>query len=166
MNKLLSYIGVYAPIILFVSSLFLLYDMKHIYDITNYFFPLYFVVGFIINNIINILLKITIKEKRPLNDDKRIELGIVNGHRTFFDKFGMPSGHAQNCAYILTFITLALRNFMIFNIYLLIIIISLIQRYLYNNHSILQLFVGLCIGILVAYISYKYGIILTLIILN
>ena len=150
--KLRDYIGLYAPIILFVLSLFFLRNMKTYLQ--------FFVSGFILNNILNIILKLAIKEPRPTKDQKAIEIGVVNGARIGFDKFGMPSGHAQNCAYCLTFITMAINDPFITALYLIISVISLFQRYLYNNHTFLQLIIGFIIGggfgILVYQLGNKY----------
>lgn len=146
LKLIIDYIGLYAPIILFIFTFLLLRNM------TNYL--TYFLVGFIINNILNIILKLIIKEPRPFKDDKTIEIGIANGQRISFDKFGMPSAHAQNCAFLIIFITMVLNNPYITALYALITTISLFQRYLYNNHSLIQLFVGLLIGSLLGYIIY------------
>ena len=124
-------------------------------NFTKYLF--YFVGGFIINNIINIILKLSIKEPRPNDDQKAIEIGVVNGARIGFDKFGMPSSHAQNCAFCLTFVTLVLNNPFITSIYAIITIISVFQRYLYKNHTILQLIIGFLVGISIGYITYLVG---------
>jgi membrane-associated phospholipid phosphatase len=141
-----DYIGVLAPIILFLLSLFFLRN-------TNKFLY-FFVCGTIINNILNILLKFFIKEPRPSKDQKIIEIGITNGERVSFDKFGMPSGHAQNCGFALCYITLALKNPFITGLFFIISFISMFQRYLYNNHTILQLLVGSLIGIGLGYGTY------------
>jgi len=144
---LIDYIGLYAPIILFSLSIFFLRNMyKYLY---------FFVIGFIFNNILNIVLKLLIKEPRPTTDQKAIEIGIVNGARIGFDKFGMPSGHAQNCGYCLVFIIMTLNNPFVTTLYLLLSVISLFQRYLNNNHTILQLFIGLIVGTLFAYLTYN-----------
>jgi len=139
-----DYIG--ALIILFISSLFLLRN------ITTYL--QFFILGFILNTILNIILKLAIKEPRPTKDQKAIEVGVVNGACIDFDKFGMPSGHAQNCGYCLLFITMTLNNPFITSLYSLISIISLFQRYLYNNHSILQLTIGFIVGGVFGYLTY------------
>ena len=149
LHLLINYIGLYAPIILFILSIFFLRNMyKYLY---------FFVIGFIFNNILNIVLKLLIKEPRPSIDQKAIEIGIVNGARIGFDKFGMPSGHAQNCGYCLVFIIMTLNNPFITTLYLSISTISLFQRYLYNNHTILQLIIGLIIGTLFGYLTYNVG---------
>ena len=149
MHLLLDYIGYYGPIILFSTTLILLRNMSK--------YLIFFIGGFILNNILNILLKIFIKEPRPSTDQKAIEIGIVNGARIGFDKFGMPSGHAQNCAYCLGFITMVLNNPLITCLYTVITMITLAQRYINNNHSILQLIVGTMTGLGFGYITYLSG---------
>jgi membrane-associated phospholipid phosphatase len=145
-KKIIDYIGVYAPIVLFIITIFILRHMS------NYLF--YFVFGFILNNIINIVLKLAIKEPRPLDDNKAIEVGIHNGQRVAFDVFGMPSGHAQTCGFILMFITMVFNNPYITTLYLLITTNSLVQRYLYNNHTLLQLIIGFIIGCTFGYATF------------
>jgi membrane-associated phospholipid phosphatase len=144
-----DYIGLYAPVLLFFLSLFLLRNMSTYLRV--------FVSGFILNNILNIILKLFIKEPRPNNEQKAIEIGVVNGARIGFDKFGMPSSHAQNCGYCLSFITLTLNDHFITTLYALISTISLFQRYLYKNHTMLQLAVGLTIGTCFGYLTYLFG---------
>ena len=97
-----DYIGLFAPIILFIITLFLLRNMRTYFN--------FFITGFILNGILNIILKIAIKESRPNDEQRKIEIGIVNGAYISFDKFGMPSGHAQNCGFCLSFITLVLNE--------------------------------------------------------
>lgn len=141
-----NYIGLYAPIFLFFLTLFLLRN-----KIT---YLQFFVGGFIINNCLNILLKLLFKHPRPSNDIKTLEIAVNNGVRIGFDKFGMPSGHAQNCGFCLTFIFLTLNNPFYTFLYHFITIVSLFQRYLFHNHTILQLFIGLIIGSLLGYFTY------------
>ena len=147
--KIRDYLGLYAPIILFILSLFLLRNKK--------IYLRFLIYGFILNNLLNIILKLTIKEPRPNKDKKEIEIGVVNGVRIGFDKFGMPSGHAQNCGYLILFITMTLNNPVITMLFSLLSVISLLQRYIYNNHSILQLIVGFIIGIGIGYLTYFIG---------
>jgi len=149
LRLLLDYVGLYAPVILFILTLFLLRNM------TTYL--QFYVTGTILNNIINIILKLVFKEPRPNNEQKAIEIGVVNGARIGFDKFGMPSGHAQNCGYNLAFINLTLNNQFVSTLYAVITIISLLQRYLYKNHTVLQLLVGLFVGICFGYVIYLIG---------
>lgn len=142
----LDYIGLYSPGILFIFSLFFLRNM------TNFLH--FFVYGFIFNNIINIILKLFIKEARPDDQQQATEIGIVNGARIGFDKFGMPSGHAQNCGFCLSFITFTLHNPYITTLYASISIITIFIRYIYKKHTILQLIIGLFVGIFLGYLTY------------
>jgi len=144
----LNYIGLYAPIILFILTIIILRNKT--------IFLQFFIAGFILNTILNIILKLSIKEPRPLHDKKTLEIGVVNGARISFDKFGMPSGHAQTCGFCLSFIILTLLNypFWIILLYSLITLITLLQRYLNNNHSALQLLIGFFIGLLCGIFTY------------
>ena len=141
-----DYIGLFAPIILLFLSLFLLRNKK------KYLYLFFY--GFILNNILNIILKVAIKEPRPTDEQKVIEIGIANGARISIDKLGMPSGHAQNCAYCLAFITMVFNDPFITAFYTIITFNTLFQRYLYNNHTILQLVIGSFIGLLFGFIIY------------
>ena len=117
----------------------------------------FFVSGFVLNNILNIILKLFIKEPIPSNDQKTIEIAINNGLWVGFDKFRMPSSHAQNCGYCLVFIIMTFNNPFITTLYMGITLISVSQRYLYNNHTILQLTIGLLIGAGFGYLIYSLG---------
>lgn len=143
---ILDIIGTTAPYSLFIISLFLLRNLKY------YLF--FYIFGFIINNILNIFLKILIKEPRPNKDETFFELMIFNGKRIGYDKYGMPSGHAQNCLFSLAYIILTLNQPIIGIFYVIISSISLIQIYEYKNHTIMQLIIGSIIGILFAYFVY------------
>jgi membrane-associated phospholipid phosphatase len=143
---LLNYIGLYSPIILFFLTLFLI---RNITCFLNFF-----VLGFILNNILNILLKLFFKDPRPSENKRVIQIGIENGNYFNFENYGMPSGHAQNCGYFLTYCAFVLQNFYINILYLIITIITILQRYINKKHTILQLIVGIIIGIIVGYITY------------
>ena len=49
---------------------------------------------------------------------------------------------------------MTLNNPFITTLYLVVSVISLFQRYLYNNHTILQLIIGLIIGTFSGYLTY------------
>jgi membrane-associated phospholipid phosphatase len=66
----------------------------------------------------------------------------------------MPSGHAQYCGFLLAFITLVLNDPLITGIYAFLTLICMYQRYLYENHSIKQVVVGLIIGLAFGYLMY------------
>jgi membrane-associated phospholipid phosphatase len=139
-------IGIFAPLILFLLSILLLRNKQTYLKA--------FVIGFILNNIINAILKLLIKAPRPSKDQRALEIGIANGERIAFDKYGMPSGHAQNAGFALVYISLIFNSPFITGFYLIISFISMYQRYLYNNHTILQLIIGFLIGAGLGYICY------------
>ena len=136
----ITILGIYAPILLFCIACILL-----IYNQVNTLLT-YFIWGFIFNNIINIVLKLLLREPRPSNDKKIYEILVYNNVRLSIDKFGMPSGHSQNCMYILAFILMTFSNPIICGIFFIISFISLYQRYLNHNHTIWQIIVGSFIG--------------------
>ena len=66
----------------------------------------------------------------------------------------MPSGHAQNCGFFLGFVSLIFKNIQLTSFYLIISLLSLIQRVKYNNHTILQVIIGFFIGLITSYYIY------------
>jgi membrane-associated phospholipid phosphatase len=146
---LIDYLGMTAPLVLFIISVFLLQNkIKYL---------LVYIAGSILNNILNAILKYAIKEPRPSKDSRILTIAIANENRISFDKYGMPSGHAQNCGFNLAFITLVLNNSFITGLYLVISFISLYQRYKYSNHTILQLIIGFILGLGFGYMIYHVG---------
>lgn len=137
---------VYMPILLFFISSFLLRNkMKYL---------TYFIAGYIANNGLNAMLKLIIQEPRPSNDLRALEIGIANGERISFDKFGMPSGHAQTCGFALVFMSLVFDSPKLTAFYLIISFVTMAQRYIFNNHTILQLIVGFVTGGLFGIFTY------------
>ena len=146
---IIDYIGYYSPLILLVLSTLLLRN--------NCKYLKYFIYGYTGTNILNILLKLLIQQPRPTKDIKVLELAIKNGQRIGFDKYGMPSGHAQICGFCLAFIMLVFNEPYLTTAYLVIAIITMYQRYKYNNHTIMQLFVGFLLGLFTGVITYFLG---------
>ena len=142
-------LGFFAPAILFILSILFLRHMS--------IYLTFYIAGTVLNTFLNIILKLLIKEPRPSKDKKFIEIGITNGLIMDVDKLGMPSGHAQHCGFSLAFITLVFNSPFKTTLYLIITLASLMQRYLYNNHTVLQLIVGFIIGIFAGYITYLFG---------
>ena len=136
--SILSYIGITAPILLFLFTYFLLW--KKPYSL------LFYVAGFMVNGILNLTLKAIIRQPRPDEDKKTIELALFNGKRFGPDIFGMPSGHAQMVAYSLTYMFLTTHSFFWLVLYGILTIICLIQRYTSRNHTIEQIVVGTLLG--------------------
>ena len=146
---MLDYFGVIAPAVLFIVSIFLLQNKIKYLQV--------YIAGFILNLALNAILKYAIKEPRPTQNEKALKIAIANNNRIGFDKYGMPSGHAQTCGYSLAFITLVLNNPLITGLYLVATLVSVSQRYRHLNHTLLQIIVGLAIGIAFGYLSYYVG---------
>jgi len=148
-----DYIGYFGPHILLVASIILLRNKSTLLYI-------YF-IGLFANSIINYVLKGLIKEPRPSDDvhvfNMELNSEVISGRRMGFDRFGMPSAHAQSVFFSLVFIYLALKNTKITLIYLLICLTTLYQRVKYKNHTILQVIIGSVAGSLIAFAFYNYA---------
>ena len=126
--QIIDIIGVSGPIILGISSLVLLYNKSNLFSV--------YIIGFIINSLLNILLKGIIKQPRPSEDIHVFNIKLMSGKRIGYDKFGMPSGHAQSVFYSTFFILFALKNNIITFFYFIISFLTIYQRIKYLNHSI------------------------------
>jgi len=146
-SKLFGYIGYFGPIFLIIYSIILLIKKSLLLQ--------FYFIGLGVNTLLNIILKILIKDPRPKDDIPLFEAELAHDKRRIsFDRFGMPSGHAQTVGYSLGFILFSLKSHLVTNIYLIITLITLWQRYFYRNHSLPQLLVGLTIGLIMGYLFY------------
>jgi len=152
LSDLFNELGSFGPIILIFLSIYLLWNKQ------NLFF--YYTVGVFIDNIINLILKGFFLQPRPSIDKKDFDLALKHGKRFIFkdgmpyDMFGMPSGHSQSSFFSTVFIYLSLRKNNIGYIYLATSILTMIQRVVYNHHTVLQVCVGSVIGSAVGYLFY------------
>jgi membrane-associated phospholipid phosphatase len=135
-------VGYFGPQIATVYVLYIVYQYSIIYCIL---FSILFIFSTWLNHKI---LKKIIYDSRPLN-------GIIFlASEKFRNKInGMPSGHTQQTAFALTIAYLFSKK----NLYLSIglLLLTSIQRYIFKNHTILQLIVGTVIGIGLGYISFN-----------
>ena len=134
-----DWIGANAPLFLFFVSVWQLVHWPRALW--------FFLVGSIVNVCTNLLLKGILQQPRPDKDQRVLEIALYHGERFSVDKYGMPSGHAQYCGFALAFITLALQRPLLSVAYWLLTLVTAYQRYLYNNHTLLQIIIGLGIGI-------------------
>jgi membrane-associated phospholipid phosphatase len=152
LSNLFNEFGRFGPITLIFISMYLLWN-KH-----NLFF--YYTIGVFIDNILNLILKGLFLQPRPNIDRKEFDLVLKHGKRFIFkdgmpyDLFGMPSGHAQSSLFSTVFIYLCLRKNNIGYTYLAISLLTMLQRVVYNQHSILQVCVGAIIGCSTGYLFY------------
>jgi membrane-associated phospholipid phosphatase len=135
-----DYIGHYGPIILFTVTFYLLLSRK------KYLYV--FVIGSIINNFMNIFLKNIFKEERPKNP-----LPFIDSNKLIKNNYyGLPSGHAQNTFFSLTFLYLTKAPIIYLYLMSCVTIITLYQRLKYRRHNLKQIIVGAFIGIFFAWV--------------
>jgi len=148
-------LGSLGPIILYLIANYLLWDKP-----TTFY---YYQVGFVTSAILNLVLKGIFKQPRPSEDPKEFNLAIKNGHRFIFkngiphDIFGMPSGHSVASLFTTVFVFLTLKDAKIFSGFLLMSLLIMSQRVVDNHHTIFQVTVGACVGILYAYLFYYFS---------
>jgi membrane-associated phospholipid phosphatase len=154
-ETILNYIGGGGPIILFFSSLYLLWSKPNLL--------FYYVIGVFTNSLLNILLKGIIQQPRPSENEKLFNLALANAKKDVFkngipfDTFGMPSGHAQSVLFSTVYIYLALQKQNILFIYLLVSVLTMYQRVYNNYHTIFQIIVGSIVGTLFAGIVFHFS---------
>jgi membrane-associated phospholipid phosphatase len=150
--QLFNDIGSFGPLILIFLSMHLLWDNS------NLFF--YYTIGVFLNAILNLILKGLIQQPRPSEDIKTFNLALNHGKRFIFkngiphDIFGMPSGHTQSMIFSTVFIYLSLRRKNWLYVYLLLTLLTMTQRVVYNQHTILQVVFGVFIGAGFGYMVY------------
>ena len=150
--KILEQIGIFGPVILGIISSYLLWNNS------NLFF--YYKIGIVLSILINILLKGIFKQPRPLDDVKIFNLAVKNGNLFIFkngiphDIFGMPSGHSQASIFSTIYIYLALRDIKVLYFFIVISLITIIQRIVSNYHTIFQIIVGGIVGAMFGYYMY------------
>ena len=147
-----KYIGIYGPLILFLYSVFLLWNKS------NYL--TYYMVGFILNALLTLILKGIFKQPRPSEDPKLFNLAIKESKRFKFedgyphDIFGMPSGHSSSVLYSTMFIFCVFKNNKVLLTYLLISMITMIQRVNSNAHTVIQVLAGAFVGSIFSYLIF------------
>jgi len=153
--NLFDKMGGYGTLILLISSNYFLWNKKNLW--------FYYNVGFFINVILNLILKFFFKQPRPSIDEKLFRIALQNGERFIYkngipyDIFGMPSGHAQNAIFTLFYVYLATKNINLFYFQLIIVLITVLQRYVFNHHTLFQLIVGSIIGLIISHLFYSFA---------
>jgi membrane-associated phospholipid phosphatase len=148
----LDYIGLFGPLILFLFSVFLLWNKS------NYL--TYYVYGSVLNGLLTLILKGIFKQPRPSEDPKLFNLAIKESKRFKFidgypyDIFGMPSGHSSSVIFSTMFIFCVFKNNRFLLLYLLISMITMIQRITSNNHTFTQIIAGAFVGAIFSYLIF------------
>ncbi len=142
---IVNYTGEFGPMILFVPTIFLLFNKRNAL--------IYYISGSFLNFILNIFLKLLIQQPRPLDDPDKFELMMERRKHLLlipYDVFGMPSGHAQTVAFTTAFVFLMIRNNIFRGFCVLISLVTIWQRVHYNHHTVTQVVIGAIVGILFA----------------
>jgi dolichyldiphosphatase len=145
-------VGDNGPYIMILASFVLLFSKPRML--------FYFIVGIFLSFIVNMILKGIIKQPRPEFNTKAVNIALHTNTIRYilgYDIYGMPSGHAQTSFFITTFIYLVTRNLWVAFVFLLLSLIVMCQRVVYNEHTILQVFVGAIVGILFGFFVYHIG---------
>jgi membrane-associated phospholipid phosphatase len=112
----------------------------------------YYALGALICILANMILKILIKQPRPKDDKPDFNFLIQNNKRVSYDKFGMPSGHAQFMFFTLVFMAYAMRGYKYYwwlmTLFTLLTINTVSQRIRDYNHTTIQVVVGSIVGIM------------------
>jgi membrane-associated phospholipid phosphatase len=151
--NVLSYTGVKGYYILFFVSVILLRNTYH-------YLALY-IAGFGFNYILNLLLKSIIKQPRPNENEALFNIHVLHHKHLGFDRYGMPSRHAQLAVFSTIFIYLSLYSHKniktIFLFYIIISVITCSQRVVFNEHTVTQVLVGGACGAVLAYIFFTFS---------
>lgn len=141
-TNFLHYVGYWGPIILLILTSILLI----IYQLSFFkYYAFFYLVGFILNCVTKLILK----EPRPKNQ-KHLYLFEKNKNikSTIGQSYGMPSGHAQTSFYSLFTLLFIIKKTIFSIIGVIITGITCWQRYIFKNHTVLQLFIGSLLGIM------------------
>lgn len=120
----------------------------------------YFVVGLVLNTILNMFLKSILRQPRPYTENQLKNILSKYGFPFCFqykftsDLFGMPSGHAQNTAFIVMFLYLVSKQ----NVHWIVLLFAALvlwNRIFFGYHSVSQVLVGVLIGSIVSIVFFN-----------
>ena len=143
-TKIAKFAGDYSYLILYFSSLVLLWTKPNLY--------FYYNIGFFTCFLVNAIIKGLVQAPRPMDDPKKFTLIMENSKPFFFKDgvpfniFGMPSGHTQFNAFSLTYIALATKDERAIFMYLVLFMLAVYNRIIYLHHSSFQILVGAILG--------------------
>jgi membrane-associated phospholipid phosphatase len=156
LTSLFFHVGGNGPFFLMAFSLFLLRNKPNL--------CFYYFIGLTISAILNVGLKGLFQQLRPLfHNPKSLQLVLNYGkhhlYRNYipFDMFGMPSGHAQSSFFSTVFVFLSLHNISLGLFFGLISLIVMLQRVVFQFHSLFQVLVGAFVGGIVAYFIFHFA---------
>jgi membrane-associated phospholipid phosphatase len=155
LENMFFYVGNYSQYILFLITLYFLWNKQKL---------LYFyIAGYVLNRILNNILKIILKQPRPSDDEKLFNVALRNSkqiiykNRSFWDIYGMPSGHAESVFYSTVFIYLSLKSTYISIFYFIFSLLVCFQRVYFKFHTLAQVLVGSIVGGIFSYIVFYFA---------
>lgn len=134
-------LGFFGWQIAFVYALYISFRENIIY---GFLFFIFFTLSGFINEKV---LKELIYDLRPANSTPFLTSEVFKKRAN-----GMPSGHAQQTAFALTYTYLFTRKYFLLS--LTLFIITVLQRYIFHNHTAPQLIVGGIFGVILGILSY------------
>ena len=149
LDKLFQYTGFYGPQILFIFSIFFLRKKIN--------FMIIYIIGFVINILLNYFLKGLFQQPRPTDEIHLFKMEELYRKKLGFEKYGMPSGHAQMVFYSTIFNYYLLGDVKIAFLYLIISLITCYQRIENKNHTLFQVIIGSFVGMFVGFIFFNIG---------
>lgn len=145
---IIYYLGQYGPLILTLFALNILYGQYH---------SMYaYLIGLFFNMLFNYVLKGIIQQPRPSENYNTVLIESQYKSILNYDRFGMPSGHAQASMFTTTYLYLVTLSNKVLAICILISLITMFQRIQYLYHTPTQVLVGSVLGILVAILTFSY----------
>jgi membrane-associated phospholipid phosphatase len=142
-NSFFYSLGYFGEYITFLITCALIFN-QHIYFIV-------YIIVFIINRLVNYYLKQFFKQSRPKNPKK-----FLDDDQFSKKKYGMPSGHSQLTFFSVIYAYLVTNKFYPWILLLLSIgAIVIYERFVFRNHTLLQLISGAVIGSIIAYLTYS-----------
>jgi len=114
---------------------------------------LIYFIGLIVNQVFNRLLKPLLKSPRPSDPIKFLasEHFMKNSNA-----YGMPSGHSQSVFFSLTYLYFVIGKFYPWLCFASLIgFATICERYIYHNHTLMQLFVGALVGTVIGYTVFE-----------
>ena len=164
-GSILYTLGRYGPLIMFILSLIILKSKV----VTTHAY----IIVIVLSTLINPVIKLIIKQRRPDREkstsvlsatiDKSKNPNDLKHPPSFVEsatdahRYGMPSGHAQTAFFSLVYIWLAYKDTIITLVYLLLTIITCIQRIVSRKHYIDQVVMGAIVGGLLAFFFFTTG---------
>ena len=119
-------------------------------------YQFFYVIGIFVSWGVNIILKRWFEQPRPNTNMAKFKMQLKNKETMPTYEFGMPSGHAQYSGFILVYVLLVSQSLWTWVTVMFGAIWVCGQRVISNDHSILQVAVGFCIGSIFGIFAYEF----------